>query len=417
MAGSNECWASVDWGDRSHVACVVDGSGKELKSFAVEHSEEGLEEMARALREAVDLRGVAVETNHGLVVHKLLEAGLPVYPINPKLSSQWRKSQSVSEAKSDRSDALVLAGGLRMLHDHLRPLKLDDPLTRELAMLCRAECKFIEMQTASVCHLKAVVKEYYPQALDWFDDWTSPTAWDFVIQFPTAEELQKASRRKLIGFLKTHKIGLHPKWLKMIDGHSRDSTWPADQPTIHARSLEAVNLARQLKQLRRTLKEYRSSIEKLFAQHPDALFFSSLPGAGPKLAPRLLAHFGSQRDRYESAQALQELSGTAPVTRESGSRRQVRMRKACRKDFRNTMHWLAFTSMKKCAWARAFYDAARQRGDSHALALRKLAAKWINIIFRMWQDRTTYDDARYLTQLIRRNSPLIQHIKCGKESG
>jgi len=417
MDTSNEHWMAVDWGNDSHAACVLDDAGKQIKSFAVEHSEDGLEEMIRTFRQSGRIGGVAVETNHGLVVHKLLQAGITVYPINPKLSDQWRKARSVSESKSDRTDAFILAENLRQMHEHLRPLELDDDLTRELAMLCRAESGFIQTRTAFVLHLQAVLKEYHPQALDWFDDWTKPTPWDFVERFSTPDELCQASRQELVGFLKTHRLGLRPKWREKLDSHDKDTTWPSDPPTTAAKSFEAKGLVKLLKCLEKTLKKYRKRIEELFACHPDAPIFDSLPGVGPKLGPRLLANFGTRRDRYESALALQELSGTVPVTRESGNHREVRMRKACQKRFRNTMHLTAFCSLQGSAWARSFYDRARGRGDSNALALRKLGAKWINIIYRMWQEGSAYDEGKYLTSLIRHDSPLIEHIKCGKQGG
>ena len=417
MDTSNERWMGVDWGNDSHAACVLDGAGKQIKSFAVEHSEDGLDEMVRTFKQCGSIRGVAVETNHGLVVHKLLQAGITVYPINPKLSDQWRKARSVSESKNDRTDALILADGLRLMHEHLRPLELDDELTRELAMLCRAECGFIQTRTALVLQLQAALKEYHPRALAWFDDWTKPTPWDFVERFSTPDELSQASRQKLVGFLKTHQLGLHPKWKAKLDAHDKETTWPSDPPTIAAKSFEAKGLVKLLKALQPILKKYRKQIEELFARHPDAPIFDSLPGVGPKLGPRLLAHFGTRRDRYESARALQELSGTVPVTRESGNHREVRMRRACQKRFRNTMHFTAFCSLERSAWARAFYDQAKDRGDSNALALRKLGAKWINIIYRMWQEGSDYDEGKYLTSLIRHGSPLIEHIKCGKHGG
>ncbi len=403
---------SVDWGNSSHAACVVDGNGKELCCFQVDHTDKGLEEIVAAFKKDGPVLGVAVETNHGLLVHKLLEAGMTVYAINPKLSDQWRKGVSVSEAKSDRSDALVLAQGLRLMHDDLRPLELDDPLTRELAMLCRAESSFIHARTSLVLHLQATLKEYYPQALEWFNDWTRPAAWDFVRQFPTPAELQQATRKKLIGFLQTHHLGLRPKWKQKVDGHDRPTAWPSDEPTTLVRSMEAVGLANQLKAVNETLKKHRTRIEQLFSQHPDAHIFDSLPGAGPKLAPRLLAYFGSRRDRYESAQALQQLSGCAPVTRQSGRYRQVRIRRACQAHFRDAMHMFAMTSMRDSPWARAFYDRAKQAGDHHALALRKLAAKWIKIIFRMWQHNSTYDERKYVDSMSRHGSPLVEYMKC-----
>jgi len=154
----------------------------------------------------------------------------------------------------------------------------------------------------------------------------------------------------------------------------------------------ALDAIAKLRAIQHSIDQCRKHIDELFAKHPDADIFTSLPGAGTKLAPRLLSDVGSQRDRYESALAVQQISGVAPVTRASGKSRHVRIRWACRKEFRHDLYWLAFCSLKESTWARGFYDQARARGDSHALALRKLGYKLVRIIFRLWQDRRVYDE-------------------------
>jgi transposase len=346
-----------------------------------------------------------------LVVQKLLEGGFVVYPINPKLSKCWRDGESVSAAKDDPRDAFVLAEGLRQRHERLRALRPDEPLLRELRLLCADECRLIADRTALSNRLKATLKEYYPEALGWFDDWTKPTAWDFVLAFPTAESLARAGRKKLYGFLKAHRIGLHPIWQERVEGRAKTAPWPSDPATVAAKSLLATSLAKEMRTLQASLDEYRERIGKLFGDQPDSGLFRSLPGAGGKLAPRLLTHFGSDRQRYESAADLERLSGTVPVLNRSGKSQHVRMRHACRKDFRTTLHHFAFLSIERSAWARAFYDQARRKGQSFALALRNLARKWLRIIYRMWQERRPYDEGRYLASLIRRRSPLVQEIQ------
>jgi hypothetical protein len=252
------------------------------------------------------------------------------------------------------------------------------------------ECALIGQRTALVNQLQAALKEYYPSALEWFSDWTSPTAWDFVLTFPRPEALQRASRRKACGFLRAHHtclpvgmVGLTPLWQGRVDQRDQAAAWPSDPPTVEAKEFLAVALAKQLRTLQANLEAYRKRIEELYQQHPDAFLFSSLPGAGPKLGPRLLTHFGTDRDRFtpacrrgRSAQSLQQLSGTVPVTRQSGRRRDVVIRRACQKPFRKTMHLFAFQTIERSAWARAFYDQARQAGQPHSLALRNLASKW-----------------------------------------
>ena len=404
------CWAAVDWGNTGHAICVLDEHGKEVDAFQSPHTPEGLAEMAERLRRSGSVAGVAVETTRHLVVQKLLDAGMTVYPVNPKLSHAWREGWKVSAPKSDPTDAWVLAEGLRQNHPRLRPLRPDDERTRELKMLCADECALIAQRTALVNRLQAALREYYPQALTWFDDWTGPTAWDFVLTFPTPDALARASRKRLFGFLKSHCIGLHPIWEERVEGREKGAAWPSDPATVAAKSVLAAALAKSLRTLQSSLDDYRRRIEDLYGDHPDSSLFSSLPGAGPKLAPRLLSHFGTDRARFDSSDGLEQLSGAVPVTRQSGRSTSVRMRRQCQKDFRNTLHLWTFQTLRKSVWARAFYDQARHSGHSHAKALRNLAKKWLSILYRMWQERTPYEEGRYLAALVRHRSPLVAHI-------
>jgi transposase len=403
-------WASVDWGNERHAVCVLDEHGKEVDAFETPHTAEGLAEMAARLHRCGPIGGVAVETTRSLMVQKLLEAGWMVYPINPKLSHAWREGWKVTAPKSDRTDAWVLAEGLRQHRARLRPLQPDDPRTRELRMLCGDECRLIAHRTALVNQLQATLREYYPQALDWFEDWAKPTSWDFVLAFSTAEALARAGRKKLYGFLKSHCIGLHPIWQERVEGRSKGPAWPSDPATVEAKGFLAVALAKELRTLQASLDLYRERIEKLYGDQPDSSLFNSLPAAGPKIGPRLLTHFGADRARFDSAEALEQLSGAVPVTDQSGRSKRVHMRRQCQKEFRTTLHLWSFLTLERSVWARAFYDRCRRAGQSHALALRNLARKWLRILYRMWQERRPYDEGRYLAALIRRRSPLVQEI-------
>ena len=301
---SHPLWAGIDWGDQAHALSIVDAQGHVVARQRIEHSAEGLERLVAVLADAGPVAGVAIEKTQHLVIDKLLEAAHTVYPVNPKVSKSWRECLRVDPAKADPSDADTLANGLRLFHDTLRPWRPDDPKTRELRLLVRAECDFIADRTALANRLKDCLKHYYPQALSWFSDLTTPTAADFVIAFPIPEALRRATDAKLIKFLAAHSIGLGPCWKRRLASRASGAQWPSDAATVAARGVQAVALAKQLRTLAHTLRDYRQRIETLYGQHEDAVLFSSLPGAGPKLAPRLLTHFGTDRTRYDSAEAL-----------------------------------------------------------------------------------------------------------------
>jgi hypothetical protein len=171
-------------------------------------------------------------------------------------------------------------------------------------------------------------------------------------------------------------------------------------PMANAKSQLALSLISMLFALEKQLGIYRRRIEELFSRHPDHDLFGSLPGAGPKLAPRLLSEIGDDRERFEEGpQALQCLAGSAPVTRRTGKCKvranpdhwPCHQRWACDRHLRHAMHLFSEHSLGQCVWAQIYYQHHRQKGSSHADALRRLAQRWLKIIYRMWMDRKPYD--------------------------
>jgi len=137
---------------------------------------------------------------------------------------------------------------------------------------------------------------------------------------------------------------------------------------------------------------------------------ASLPGASYKTQARIIAALGDDRSRYEDASALQAAAGIAPLTTQSGKQRFVSSRWACSKFIKQTFHEYAALSINRCRWANAYYQLQLSKGKSAQMARRALAFKWMRIIYRCWQNREAYDDARYVERLRITNSPLIKQM-------
>ena len=267
----NVLWAGVDWADESHQVCVVDTAGKVVASFAIAHQAEALQGLGSRLRALGPVAGVAIETPRHLIVHQLLAEGFLVYPINPSMSHKWCEGLSVAGATDDPAQAFALADGLCRRHEHLRPLLPDDPKTRELALLCRSEVSLIAHQTALVNQLQAALKEFHPVAAAWFEDWARPSAWDFVVAFPTPAAVAGASKKKLYGFLARHRIPPSRRWQEQIEHHKDASRWPSDPAAEAALPQLVASLVAVLRTLREQLAKLRRRIEALFAEHPGSL--------------------------------------------------------------------------------------------------------------------------------------------------
>jgi len=390
-------FVGIDWADTQHRVSVVDYQGAEKANFTVPHNREGLETLKeKLLKLAKNPQSIAciIETKHGLLIQFLLEAGFAVFPVNPKIVERRRKP---SGAKSDPIDARILAELGRTDIHRLRQLKPDSELIQELKTLTRDQDTLIREATRLTNRLIACLKEYYPVALELFSKPTAQVAIDFLKLYPTLELAQQASVPELAAFLKSHK---HPKpnQTAITIYQKLHSPQLIASPVItRTKARLMLAILSQLEPLLEQIKEYDKEIERLFKLHSDSMLFASLPGAGMRLAPRLLAEWGDDRERFLNASVVQALAGTSPVLYQSGKYRFARRRRSCVKPFRNALHLFAFQSIQQVSWAREYYDKKRSQGKSHHEAVRALANIWVRIIFAMWINHTPYDESVFLT--------------------
>ncbi len=403
-------FAGFDWATEKHDVAVVDRQGQVVLKLEFPDTAEGWA-LLRDKLVPLGKIGVAVETSRGPAVERLLDLGLTVFPMNPKAAERFRDRKAPSGVKDDLLDAWAFADALRSDGQAWRPLLPQDPLTQLLRLLCRDEIGLIELRTSLVLQLKEALREYYPAALEAFDDWVIVAAWEFIVQFPTPQALVKAGKRQWQKFLHAHRLYRPETAAKRLEIFARADKFASPSAAVTAaKSLLAVTLAKQLRMLESQIAEYRRQIEKLFADHPDSDIFNSLPGAGRKLAPRLLAELGDNREVFQTAQSLQSFAGTAPVTRQSGKSRFVVIRRMCNKTLRTTIHLWADESRKECAWAESYYQQKKRQGHKHAQALRCLGQRWLKIVWKMWTTHTTYDEARHMMNMVSHGSWVLGHL-------
>lgn len=410
-------FAGFDWASDHHDICIVDKAGAKVAEFRIENSAEGWRQFAEKVKDLPAV-GVAVETRHGAMIDRLLAASCTVFPINPKAAASFRERKTSSGAKSDQMDAWSMADALRLDGQSWKPLAPEDPLTQELRELGRDEVTLIEQRTAHVNQLRQALNEYNPVILEAFDDWTQPGAWAFVEQFPTPKKIKKAGKGAWIKFLHVHRLYRPQTIEKRLESFRRASEFCGTEGTVAAKSLLAVSLAKMLRTLQHQLDEYRTRIAELFGQHPDHDIFGSLPGAGGKIGPRLLGEIGTDRNRFESPEALQCYAGTAPVTVATGKRSKknawVHMRWACNINLRQAVHFLADLSRKTCSWAQVYYAKKKEEGHQHASALRCLGQRWMKILWAMWRNKTKYDPELHQRNQLSHGS-WVMTLRSGKE--
>jgi len=404
---------AIDWGDTEHVF-ALQSAETELETGTICASAESLHGWLEQLGRRFHHRPVALalEGGRSAVVHALVQyPWLVLYPIHPATSERFRKAFAPSGAKDDRPDAQVLLQILAQHRAKLRPLTLDTAQTRELAALTEIRRRAVDRRTQLACELQSTLKTCFPQALELCGDalWTS-LALDFLARWPELAVLQATKPATVRAFYRAHRSVRPAVIARRLALIAQARPLTTDRAILDPAVLQIQLLLAVLRPLQIHIEQLEARIAARFAAHPEAPLFASLPGAGPTLAPRLLAAFGTNRSRYPTAASLQKYAGVAPVKEKSGRQLWVHWRWNAPKFLRQTFVEWAGQTIPKCAWAKAYYLQQKHADKHHHTILRGLAFKWIRILWRCWYDRVPYDESRYLAALTQRRSPLAQTL-------
>src|SRR5437763_4139144 len=390
-------YAGIDWANDHHDALVVDEQGRQVGSLRVDHSPQGMSKLNTFLQQIIgweskEQMACIIETTYGLLIAHLLEAGWPVYPVNPRTVERRR---AASGAKTDSIDAYLLAKTGRADLADLHRLTPDSELVQELKTLTRDQDALIQMQTRLVNQLTACLKAYYPVALQLFAKLQQHSTLIFLQTYPTPQAAMAASVEQITQVLKHAGHTTAKKVAPTIFQTLHQPQLTANAITVRTKSRLMLALVAQLLPLVEQISAYEKEIAHLFLRHEDNAVFSSLPRAGKRLAPRLLAEIGDEGTRYADAASLQALAGTSPVLFQSGNYAKAHRRLGCIKPLRNALHQFAWQSTQQQGWARDYYQRKRAEGKSHSVAVRALANVWARIIFAMLSRHELYDSARF----------------------
>jgi transposase len=287
----------------------------------------------------------------------------------------------------------------------------EDEQTRNIAALAEARRKAVDERTRVSNKLKATLKSYFPQSLQLISvNLHDPLSLAFLKRWPRLESIQGTSDAKIKKFYTSQGSRSEQRITERIQLIRSALPVTKDIAVITSAMITVQMLTNILTTLNTSIAKYEQKLKELMASHPDNDIFSSFPGAGEALTPRLLAAWGTDRQRYEDAEAMQQYSGVAPITKRSGKTTVVQRRLACSKFLLQTFHEYARCSLLYSVWAKAFYDMLRKRGKSHHTALRALGFKWIRIMHRCWRDRVCYDEGQYIQALQRANSPVLAYM-------
>jgi transposase len=387
--------AGIDWATRTHAVGVVDDQGGIRARFEVPNTGKGFGGLIRRLVK-LQVAGVAIERPDGPLVEAMLDAGLRVVVITPRQVKALRSRYRAAGAKSDAADALLLADVLRTDGHRLPPLCPDSDATQVLRALSRTRKDLQKARVALGNQLTAQLERCFPGAVGLFADLHSATAIAFLRRYPTSQAAAALTPVTLAAFLRQiHYSGRTPVAVLL----ARIQTAPPAATSASQAAGRAVCVAALLDAIAACHSHERELEAELIERlelHRDQAVFTSLPKAGRGVrAAALLSEIGDVRTRFPDEEALAALAGVAPVTRASGKARSVGFRWARDKKLRNAVIDFADDSRHASPWAAKVYADALARTRRHPQAVRILARAWIRVIWRIWQDHTSYDPAKH----------------------
>lgn len=387
-------FAGLDWASQTHAVCIIDTQGSVHEQFDIDHTAVGLAELRRHLM-AAGSPPVAIERPSGLIVDTLVEAGFTVIPIHPNAVKATRPRYRSHGAKSDASDAYLLADLLRTDGHRFKPLAPQGDEIRALRALVRGRDDLVATRVQLANQLRSLLESFWPGATAVFAEIDSPIALAFVERYPTPESAARLGPKRMAAFCAQHAYCGRRSAEELLARLHRAPAAVCGELEADAKGELARSLARTLTRLVEQIRLLTSRIEHQVASLDDGWIVMSFPRAGRICAAQILAELGSVRERFNSDTQLAAEAGVAPVTYQSGKSKAVTFRWACNHRLRAALTCLADNSRHVSAWAARVYAQARARGCDHPHAIRILARAWLRVLWRAWIDRKPYDPAQH----------------------
>jgi hypothetical protein len=389
-----------DWAEDQHDVEVQDATGRRLSKARLPEGVAGIGRLHALIGEFTDPDDeagagqvlVGIETDRGPWVAALVAAGYRVFAVNPMQVARYRERGCTSGAKSDAGDAHVLADMVRTDAHQLRPVAGDTVLVEGIKVVARAHQSLIWDRTRHVLRLRSALREFFPAALEAFDDLAATDALELLAAAPDPETAAGLSRNRIAGTLKRARrrdvVGKAEHIATVLRAPAlRQPAVLAGAYAVTVRSTVAV-----ITVLNTEIAALQGQVKAHFGRHPDVEIYRSQPGLGEVLGARVLGEFGDDPYRYHDARARKNYAGTSPITRASGKKKVVLARYACNDRLGDALHQQAFCALSASPGARVYYDELRARGTGHHAALRQLGNRLVGILHGCLKTGTLYDE-------------------------
>lgn len=389
-------FVGIDWSEQHHDVCVLDDDGRVLARRRVGVGVEGLGRLHALVAEHAEEPGqvtVGIELDRGLLVGSLVAAGYRVLKIEPIATARFRERFGTAGGKSDVGDARVLADAVRTDGHQLQPVAGSSELADAVRVVARAHQSAIWDRTRHVQRLRHALREYFPAALDAFDDLDHGDALSVLKIAPTPEQARRLSRSRIAAALRRggRRRNIDARTEKIQAALRTDQ--PAAAPVVaDAYATVVGSLVAIITTLNDQIGRLETELADRFGEHPDAVILLSFPGLGDVLGARVLGEFGDDPNRFTDANARRNYAGTSPITRASGKQRGIHARHVRNKRLGDAVDAWAFASLTRSPGCRTFYDKQRAAKKSHGQALRALGNKLVGQLHGALRHRTPYDE-------------------------
>ncbi|MEV6144472.1 IS110 family transposase [Streptomyces sp. NPDC051992] len=387
-----------DWAQDHHDVELMDVTGRRLSKARLPEGVAGIERLHAMIGAELgeDSKAdvvIGIETDRGPWVQALIAAGYTVYAVNPLQASRYRERLAVSGAKSDAADAHMLADMVRTDSHQLRPISGDTADAEAVKVVTRIHKTLIWERTRTTQRLRHALLDYFPAALEAFEDLDSPDVLELLAKAPDPAAAAKLTTTQISAALKRARRRNIADKATRIQAilRAKHLGQPAAVAAAYADSVRA--LVALLVTLNEQVNFLHGQVENYFGRHPDAEIIRSQPGLGPMLSARVLAEFGDDPHRYASAKARKNYAGTSPITRASGRKKVVTARYVRNDRLIDALIAQAFSALRISACARAYYEKQRARGIEFNAALRQLANRLVGILHGCLKTGTPYDEA------------------------
>ena len=385
-----------DWAEDHHDVYLMDEAGRRLASRRLPEGLTGiraLHELVAAHAEEPEQAVIGIETDRGLWVGALTAAGYQVYGINPLAVAHYRDRHHVSGAKSDASDAKLLADLVRTDRHNHRPIAGDSPEAEAIKVLARAHQNLIWTRTQHTNRLRSALREYYPAALVAFEDLAHGDALGVLGRAPSPEQGAHLSLTAIQSALKRggrqRNIAARAREIQTALRSEQLAAPATVTAAFAATTRAAVGI---IAELNRQISELEISLANHFETHPDADIYLSQPGLGVVLGARVLGEFGDDPNRYTDAKSRRNYAGTSPLTIASGKKQTVLARHVRNRRLYDAIDQWAFAALRTSPGARALYDQHRAAGDTHHQALRAVGNRLVGILHGCLRHHRPYDE-------------------------